>query len=288
MVAGAHDRVWQYRGLRYLRGDRFSRSRNDRYNCPDSNRTWALATIQDVAKAAGVSTATVSHVINKSRYVKPETSTRVLAAIDKLRYRVDGVARSLRRSGTGTGTIGLMISDISNPYFSELVRGVEDAVYGTDKGHNLVLCNTDEDPSKELPYLNVMLEKRIDGLIRAPVGGNRGDLASLIDDGFPVVFVDRDLPDLLADAVTIDNKQSAIGLIKHLTGLGHRRIAVMYADVTADSIEERLNGYRNALAEAGLTTDLELFFHSGSSIEEARQAGLLRTAVQKFATEVAG
>ena len=84
------------------------RSRDDQYNYPESNRKSALATIQDVAKAAGVSTATVSHLINKSRYVKPETSTRVLAAIDKLHYRVDGVARSLRRSSTGT--IGLMIS----------------------------------------------------------------------------------------------------------------------------------------------------------------------------------
>ena len=214
----------------------------------------------------------MSHVINKSRYVKPETSARVLAAIEKLRYRLDGVARSLRRSSTGT--IGLMISDISNPYFSELVRGVEDAVYAAEKGYNLVLCNTAEDPSKERLYLNVMLEKRIDGLIMAPVGGNRGVLAGLIDDGFPVVFVDRDLPELLADAVTIDNRQSAIGLINHLTSLGHRRIAVMYADLTADSIEERLNGYRNALAEAGLPADPELYFHSGSSIEEARQAGL--------------
>ena len=79
----------------------------------------------------------------------------MLAAIERLRYRVDGIARSLRRSNTGT--IGLMISDISNPYFSDLVRGVEDAVYGADKGYNLVLCNTDEDPSKERLYLNVLL-----------------------------------------------------------------------------------------------------------------------------------
>jgi LacI family transcriptional regulator len=208
----------------------------------------------------------------------------VLAAIEKLRYRLDGVARSLRRSSTGT--IGLMISDITNPYFSELVRGVEDAIYGADKGYNLVLCNTDEDPFKERLYLNVMLEKRIDGLIMAPVGGNRGDLASLIDGGFPVVFVDRDLPDLLADAVTIDNRQSAVGLIRHLTGLGHRRIAVMYADLTADSIEGRLNGYREALAEAGLPADPELFFHSGSSIEEARQAGLSFLSVDRNVSAV--
>ena len=219
-----------------------------------------------------MSSATVSHVINKSRYVTPATNARVLAAIEKLRYRRDGVARSLRRSSTGT--IGLMISDISNPYFSELVRGVEDAVYGADRGYNLFLCNTDEDPAKERLYLNVMLEKRIDGLIMAPVGGNRSVLADLIDDAFPVVFIDRDLPDLLADAVTIDNRKSAIRLVTHLAGLGHRRIAVMYADLTADSIEERLRGYREAMVVAGLTADPNLLFHSGSSIAEARQAGL--------------
>jgi len=231
-----------------------------------------VATIQDVAKAAGVSTATVSHVINNSRYVRPETRQRVLEAIDKLRYRRDGVARSLRRSSTGT--IGLMISDISNPFFSDLVRGVEDAVYGANKGYNLVLCNTDEDPSKERLYLDVMLEKRIDGLIMAPVGGNRGTLAGLIDDGFPVVFVDRDLPDLLADSVMVDNRKAAFELIGHLNGLGHRKIALMHAELTADSIEERLTGYRLALETAGIAVDPGLLFHSGSSIADARAAAL--------------
>lgn len=196
----------------------------------------------------------------------------MLAAIERLRYRVDGIARSLRRSNTGT--IGLMISDISNPYFSDLVRGVEDAVYGADKGYNLVLCNTDEDPSKERLYLNVLLEKRIDGLIMAPAGGNRGLLAELTENGFPVVFVDRDLPDLRSDAVIINNKSAAKALTAHLVGLGHRRIAVMYADLTANSIEERLNGFREALGDAGLPQEPELYFHSGSTIEQARMAGL--------------
>ena len=248
------------------------------------DRGVSVATIHDVAKAAGVSSATVSHVINNSRFVTPQTRARVLEAIEKLRYRRDGVARSLRRSSTGT--IGLMISDISNPYFSELVRGVEDAVYGINKGYNLVLCNTDEDPSKERLYLDVMLENRIDGLIMAPVGGNRGVLAGLIDDGFPVVFVDRDLPDLLADAVTIDNRDSAFGLISHLAALGHRRIAAMHAELTADSIEERLTGYRMALTAAGLPIDPDLLFHSGSSIAQARLSGLAFLAADKKVSAV--
>ena len=231
-----------------------------------------MATIHDVAKAAGVSSATVSHVINNSRFVTPETKQRVLEAIEKLHYRRDGVARSLRRNSTGT--IGLMVSDISNPYFSDLVRGVEDAVYGANKGYNLVLCNTDEDPSKERLYLDVMLEKRIDGLIMAPVGGNRGILAGLIDDGFPVVFVDRVLPDLLADSVSVDNRKAAFGLISHLVSLGHRKVAVMHAELTATSIDERLLGYREALEAADIQVDSAILFHSGSSIADACNASL--------------
>ena len=231
-----------------------------------------MATIQDVAKAAGVSTATVSHVINNSRAVTPETRQRVLAAIAKLHYRRDGVARSMRRNSTGT--IGLMVSDITNPYFSDLVRGVEDAVHGAGKGYNLVLCNTDEDPAKEQLYLDVMLEKRIDGLIMAPVGGNRGILAGLIGEGFPIVFADRGLPELRADSVTIDNRRAAFAAIEHLLRLGHRKIAVMHAVLTASSIDERLAGYREALAASGIDADAALLFHSGSSIAAACSAGL--------------
>ena len=106
-----------------------------------------MATIYDVAKLAGVSAATVSHVMNESRFVSEETKQKVLQAMETLRYRRDAVARSLRRSETGT--IGLVISDITNPYFSDLVRGVEDALYRRGENHSLVLCNTDEDAEKE-------------------------------------------------------------------------------------------------------------------------------------------
>ena len=243
-----------------------------------------MATIQDVAKVAGVSSATVSHVVNNSRFVTPETKLKVLEAIKNLKYRRDGVARSLRRNSTGT--IGLMISDISNPFFSDLVRGVEDAVYSVNKGYKLVLCNTDEDPSKERLYLDVMLENRIDGLIMAPVGGNRDVLAGLIDDGFPIVFVDRDLPDLLADSVIIDNRTAALNVTNHLIGLGHRRIAVMHATLTANSIEDRLTGYRMAIEAAGLIIDPQLLFHSGSTINQAKKAGLAFLADSKKASAV--
>jgi LacI family transcriptional regulator len=231
-----------------------------------------VATIHDVARAAGVSSATVSHVINNSRFVAPETRQRVLEAIEALQYRRHGIARSLRRSRTGT--IGLMISDISNPFFSDLVRGVEDRVHGLGHGYNLILCNTDEDQEKEKLYLDVLMEKRIDGLILAPVGGNTAYLRQLVEDGFPLVFVDRCLADVAADAVLINNREAAYELAKHLISLGHRRIAVLRAMLQANSIDERVAGCLAALAEAGIPAGPEDIVSSPSDPARACEAGL--------------
>src|SRR5262245_2230882 len=118
-----------------------------------------MATIHDVARKAGVSSATVSHVMNNSRFVSPETRQRVLEAIEALRYRRDGIARSLRRAKTST--IGVIISDITNPFFADLVRGIEDRIYGRETGYNIILCNTDEQGERERMYLDVLQEKRV-------------------------------------------------------------------------------------------------------------------------------
>ncbi len=230
-----------------------------------------MPTIHDVARKAGVSSATVSHVINKSRYVAPKTRRKVLDAIETLQYRQNAVARSLRRNRTGT--IGLMISDISNPYFSDLVRGVEDAVYEREDNCNLILCNTDENPEKERLYLEVLLEKRVDGLILAPVGGNIELLQELAKSNFPLVMVDRYVPDVSADSVVVDNRSAAFALTDHLIQLGHRRIAVIMAELSASSIEDRVDGYREAHKDAGIALDPNLFVHSNSNIESAKHAG---------------
>jgi LacI family transcriptional regulator len=229
-----------------------------------------MATIRDVALKAGVSVATVSHVMNESRYVAPETKERVLAAIAELRYRRDGIARSLRRSKTGT--IGVVISDITNPYFSDLVRGIEDSVYGLDDKMNFILCNTEEDLAKERLYLDVLMEKRVDGVIVAPAGGNEAHFAELAEI-LPTVFVDRSLAGVEADSVLVDNEAAARGLVEHLIRLGHRRIAILKATLRADSIENRVAGYRKALAAAGIPYDPALLFESPSTIEAAFEAG---------------
>jgi LacI family transcriptional regulator len=230
-----------------------------------------MATIHDVARAAGVSSATVSHVINNSRFVTPETRQRVVEAIERLRYRRDGVARSLRRARTST--IGVVISDITNPFFADLVRGIEDRVYGREGGFNIILCNSDEHPDRERMYLDVLQERRVEGLIIVPAGGNEAYIEELVLSGLPIVFADRFLEGVDADAVLVDNIDGAYRVTKHLADAGHRRIALLSAALAAVSMEERVEGYRRALEAAGLRFDPALVHSSRSSMEDARQAG---------------
>ena len=231
-----------------------------------------MPTIHDVAKKAGVSSATVSHVINNSRSVAPATRERVLNAINSLGYRRDGIARSLRRSQTGT--IGLMISDLSNPFFPDVIRGVEDMVYGYGQNYNVILCNTEENEEKERLYLDVLLEKRVDGIVMAPAGGNHAYLRDLTASGFPIVFVDRWLPGINVDAVVVDNDDAAYRIVTHLIGLGHRRIAIMVAQLGSSAITERIEGYCAALATAALPFNPDYVFRSASSIDDGCAAGL--------------
>ena len=230
-----------------------------------------MATIRDVATRAGVSVATVSHVMNGSRSVAAETKARVLAAIAELHYRRDGIARSLRRSRTGT--IGALISDITNPFFADLVKGIDDAVHDLPERVNVILCNTEEDPAKESLYVDVLMEKRVDGLIVAPAGDNEASFNALVELAFPLVFVDRSLAAVDADTVLVDNFGAATEVVRHLIARGHRRIAALKATLDANSIAERVRGYERAVADAGLATGPELIVESALSIEAAQQGG---------------
>src|SRR5579862_8029905 len=148
-----------------------------------------MATIRDVAARAGVSTATVSHVVNNSRAVSLETKRRVKAAIKALKYRPHGIARSLRISQTGT--IAVLIPDVTNPFFADFVRGVEASAHQQNEQYNLLLCNTEESATREALSLDMVLERRIDGIVMAPAGGNEAMLADLVESGLPIVFGDR-------------------------------------------------------------------------------------------------
>ena len=187
-----------------------------------------MTTIKDVAQRAGVSVATVSHVMNNSRAVSTEARDKVHAAIVALKYRRDGIARSLRVSQTGT--IALLISDITNPFFAEMVRGIEDCVHTRGKTFNILLCNTEENDERERRALDMVLEKRIDGIIIVPTGGNAELLQDLVDGGLPIVLADRHLAGLQADSVIVDNRAASFAITDHLIRLGHRRIGALAAE----------------------------------------------------------
>ncbi|HEY1779048.1 MAG TPA: LacI family DNA-binding transcriptional regulator [Roseiarcus sp.] len=226
-----------------------------------------MPTIKDVAAKAGVSTATVSHVVNDTRPVNAETKRRVKAAIKALNYRPHGIARSLRVSQTGA--IAVVISDVANPFFAEFVRGVEDTARERGDGYNLLLCNTDESAARERRSLDLVLDRRIDGLVMAPAGGNELLLADLVESGLPVVFGDRKLKGVPVDTVVVDNVAAARDLTQHLLSLGHRRLGLLEADLASSAIHERSQGFREALAEAGVELALARVARSASTVAAA-------------------
>lgn len=232
-----------------------------------------MATIKDVAAKAGVSTATVSHVVNGSRGVSAETKKKVKAAIKALKYRPDGIARSLRVSHTGT--IAVLISDVTNPFFADFFRGVEDTAHQRGERYNLLLCNTEENASHERRALELVLERRIDGIVMAPAGGNQDLLSDLLDSGLPVVFGDRKLKGVSADTVVADNIAAAAELTRHLISLGHRRIGLLEADLASSAIGERVQGFRQALTEARLKPSPGHMAKAASNIPAAEAAGAL-------------
>ena len=221
------------------------------FNKSDSRRTASRVSIKDVAEKAGVSTATVSHVINGTRFVREETRQRVLTAIEQLNYQPNALARGLVTNKTEI--IGLVISDITNPFFTAVARGVEDTL--TRQGYQTIFCNTDEDPDQEAEALRLLAERQIDGLILAPTGASLRQLERLITTGIPIVQIDRQLPGLDAPIVGVDNKAGAYQAVHHLTELGHRRIAVLTGVDTISTQQGRIEGYRHALQDAEIPPD---------------------------------
>ena len=173
-----------------------------------------MSTITDVAERAGVSITTVSHVINETRYVSDELTKRVYEAMRELNYRPNTLARSLR-SGR-TKTIGLVIPDISNMFFAEISRKIEDK--GFEYEFSVILCNTDDDPKKEESYINVLLEKQVDGIIFISAGGAEENLEKSIDLGIPTIVADRDMQGATSDVVLVDNLKGGYDAAKYRLG----------------------------------------------------------------------
>ena len=222
-----------------------------------------MATLHDVARAAGVSIATVSATINNSAYVSPELQERVRRAIRELGYHPDGIARSLKKRSTQS--LGLIISDITNPFFTALVRGIEDAANA--RGYALILCNTDERLEKERAYIRLLRTRRVDGLIMAPAGAPDDYRGFSAEVNTPLVFIDRRIPAVPADAVIVDNVAGARQVVQHILQLGHRRIGAITGLPHISTTHERIQGYRQALESAGVPLDPALMLGGNSRLE---------------------
>jgi LacI family transcriptional regulator len=213
-------------------------------------------TMRDVAQAAGVSTMTVSRVINGQPGVLPETAARVERAIRRLGYQRNDTARQLRRKGQPTQIIGMLVDDLSNPFYATLTRAVEDAAR---RRHYVVLIGSSQDSlQREREVVGAFFARQVDGLILVPVAGSHRFLVSQMAQGTKVVCVDRPAPGLDVDRVLVDNHRAVYDAVSHLLSLGHRRIAFLGDREDVWTIGERYLGFRAAFEELGLEPDQRL------------------------------
>lgn len=211
--------------------------------------------MHDVARVAQVSLKTVSRVVNGEPGVRPETAQRVLAAIDELGFRRNDLARGLRR-GSGSATIGLIIGDLANPFYSRIARAVERRAH--EEGTLLITGSSDEDPRQERELAGNLLTRRVNGLLVVPAGGDHGWLSREMSRGVHVVYLDRPANGNAADTVLFDNVGGARAAVEHLIASGHRRIAIVGDSPILFTVQERFAGYRAALRAAGLPLDPRL------------------------------
>lgn len=221
----------------------------------------APVTMRQIAERAQVSIGTVSHVINETAPVRPKLRERVLDAIRSLGYQPSALAQGLRKNRTDM--LGMVIPDITNPFFPGVVRGVEDVAY--ERSFRVILCNADNDPAKEASYVRELRSYRIAGLLMIPASGAdiAGDLRTYASASVPVVCIDRVPEGWKGDAVLVANAEGAYLITRHLLEMGHRRLAVITGPLKLTNAAQRLKGFRRALAEAGLEINAE-------SIQEAR------------------
>ncbi|AZN38305.1 LacI family DNA-binding transcriptional regulator [Paenibacillus albus] len=237
------------------------------------------ATIKQVALEAEVSTATVSRVLNDSGFVSEEIKSRVLDVVNRLNYQPSAIARSLKQDKTFM--IGVIIPDISNPYFMGISRGIEDVV--GPEGFQLIFCSSDENPEKERQLIQLLQEKRVDAVVLATSGDNDSLLERLADSGMPIVLIDRKLMSKEAgnklDLVAEDNIDGASRLTMKLLEAGHVRIGVVNGPSRVSTGRERYAGVLKAMKEFGLHAKPLVFNGKDFSIEDGVRA------VRKFLSE---
>jgi LacI family transcriptional regulator len=225
-------------------------------------------TMKDVAIRAEVSVATVSAVLNDNKYVSPELAQRVRDSIEALGYERNSFAQGLKTQTSHT--IGLIISDITNPFFTSVVRGVEDAANA--QNYSLILGNTDENSKKEMSYFSLLESKRADGLIIAVTNGSHEYLRAWPRHHLPLISIDRSLFKSGIDAVLVDNINGALQAVEHLIKLHHRQIGVVTGIAGITTTEERLIGYKQALEAHRIPFNPALVAEANSRVDGGEQA----------------
>lgn len=226
--------------------------------------------MRDVAALAGVSLKTVSRVVNGEAGVSPDVRTRVQRAIGQLGYQHNLAASNLRRTNSRTGTVGVLLQDVSNSFSASLLRALEDAARERDVA--VLAASLDEEPERERVLVGSLVRRRVDGLVLMPASQRQDYLADELRSGLPVVFVDRAPHGIDADSVTVDNRGGAATATSHLIRQGHERIAYLGDLATIETAAARLRGFREAHAAAGLSIDPQLEISGLRSEEAARQA----------------
>ena len=200
---------------------------------------------------------TVSRVINNSGYISQDARERVEAAIAEIGYVPNTLARSLRFKQTKT--LALVLTDITNPFFTTLARGAEDIA--SEQGFNVIFCNTDESETEQAKELTALVQKRVDGVLLVPAASSAEPVAFLREQNVPVVVLDRRVPDCTVDSVRCDSEKGAYELVKLLLELGHTRIAALSGPQKVSTAQDRVAGYRRALAGRGLGPDAEIILY---------------------------
>ncbi|EKF9396192.1 substrate-binding domain-containing protein [Vibrio cholerae] len=228
-----------------------------------------MATMKDIARLAGVSTSTVSHVINKSRFVSDEIAERVNNAAQQLNYAPSALARSLKMNRTKT--IGMLVTTSTNPFFGEVVKGVERSCY--HQGYNLILCNTEGDNQRMKASINTLLQKRVDGLLLmcSTLEGERLDVFDRYPD-IPIVVMDWDPILFASDKIQDNSLQGGYMAAKHLIESGHKEIGCITGPLIRHQAQMRYEGYKRALAEAGIAINPDWIVESDFECEGGYQA----------------
>ncbi|MDP4186449.1 MAG: LacI family DNA-binding transcriptional regulator [Bacteroidota bacterium] len=230
-----------------------------------SENDYKFSGLNEVARKAGVSTATVSRVINNSSSVSDETRIKVLKVIKELKYHPNRVAKRLRNKNASGNLLGVLIPDIQNPFYVEVLRGIEDVAY--ENKYALITCNFSQDEKKEKLYLDILQSESIDGLIATPTNEHDQKVINLVKEGLPIVCVDRGLSEVDVDVILVENQKGAFAAVDYLAKSGYNRIAYISGLPQLPSSQQREKGYREALTANGINIDKTYIKYGDSSHE---------------------